>query len=215
MSVRDLFQTSTFQYTLPDITTAQDGDQITYSATARGLVFGSSSPGENVVTVSQQFVASLTGATGTTSDPFTLVFKKDLQTNLVTVAFSPLQIETQAGTTWTHTVPFLNTGAAGEFQWLLTPHGTVDPNYSQMLPSSASVQFDGNTNIYNALFSTWPTTWYYTYMPMSAVFTIGHLGTMNIICKSSVIQQNEFCSLTRPDGFAGSTAILGQYLYTD
>ena len=214
MALRDLFESSSFQYRLPDITPAQDGDGIVYSAATGGLVFGSTDPQQNIVTVTQQFTAQLQG-NASVSDPFTLVFKKDLQTSLVTVAFSPLQTETQAGTNYTHVTPFLNTGTGGIFEWILTPHGTIDPNYIQMIPNNPQLQFDGNTNLYNALFTSYPPTWTYTYMPMSAVFTIGHLGQMNIICKANAIQQNEFCSLTRPDGIAGSTAILGQYLFIE
>ena len=214
MALRNLFQTGTFQYQLPDITNAQDGDGVVYSAATGGLVFGSTDPQQNVVTVTQQFTAQMAGS-ASVSDPFTLVFKKDLQTDLVTVAFSPIITETQAGTNYTHPVPTMNTGEAGIFNWTLTPHGSIDSNYAQMIPTGAQVQFDGNTNLYNCLFDAWPATWNYTYMPMSAVFTIGHLGNITVQSKANAIQQNEFCCLTRPDALAGGSAILGQYLYTD
>lgn len=208
MALRQLFSSGVFEYQMPSTSGVADGSSLTYTS-AGGVQWSGDSPSTTVKIV-QQFVANLSGNT-TTSDPFTLVFSHDLETDLVTVALAPVATEMQPGTDYTHSVPCLNTGTAGIFQWLLTPHGTIDPNYNNILPTSSNIQFDGNTNLYNCQFTAYPPTWSYSYMPMSAVMTVGHNGTINIICKASAIQQNEFVTLTRPDAFAGSSAIIGQF----
>lgn len=214
MALRDLFESSSFQYRLPDITTATDGASIVYDAEVGGLAFSGSTPG-NITTVTQTFTGQL-GGNSTVSDPFTLVFQKDLQTNIVTVICNPIEVKTEVGTNYTHTVPCLNTGIAEEFQWVLTPSTPVDPNYASMIPTGLK-EFIGDSMVYNLIFTSYPATWTPVYMPMGCSFTVHNTGTivMTVRVPGNGIEQNQFCTLTRPDATAGSTAIIGQYMYAD
>ena len=209
MAARDIFSVKSIQYYLPDISQTNNGD-VLLSDGAGSLVFASQDPQPTNLGVTQAFTAQMAGGTAT-SAVFNLVFNKDLNTGLCTVAFSPVVTNTQSGSNWTHPEPFLNTGTAGEYEFILTPNGALNPNYAQLLPPTG-VQYDGSANIYSSGFTIIPPTWNYSYTVYPAVFTVGSAGNINIIFKSSVVNQNEFATLVRCDAIAGSSSVLGQYL---